>query len=81
MKIGILTFYRVQNFGANLQALSTYFYLKNHGHEPVMLEYVSRITAAYAWISDVKGKRKPKKRLMQRAEHLRFVDSYLKNQI
>ena len=81
MKIGILTFYRVDNFGANLQALSTYYYLKKHGHEPVMLEYVSRVTAAYSWISDFKGKYKPKKRLVQKAEHLRFIDSHIKNQI
>ncbi len=39
MTIGILTFYRVANFGANLQALSTYRYLLNHGHQPVMLNY------------------------------------------
>lgn len=81
MKIGILTFYRVDNFGANLQALSTYCYLKNQGHEPVMLEYVSRVTAVYSWISDFKGKYKPKKRLVQKAEHLRFIDSHIKNQI
>lgn len=81
MKIGILTFYRVENFGANLQALSTYYYLKNHGHEPVMLEYLSRVTATYSWISDFKGKYKPKKRLIQKEEHLRFIDSYIKNQI
>jgi hypothetical protein len=81
MKIGILTFYRVDNFGANLQALSTYCYLKKQGHEPVMLEYVSRVTAAYSWISDFKGKYKPKKRLVQKAEHLHFIDSYIKNQI
>ena len=41
MKIGILTFYRVANFGANLQALSTYSYLCKHGHEVVFLEDVS----------------------------------------
>ena len=29
MNIGILTFYKVANFGANLQGVSTYFYLKN----------------------------------------------------
>ena len=81
MKIGILTYYRVENFGANLQALSTYYYLKNQGHEPVMLEYVSKVTAAYSWISDFKGKYKPKKRLIQKEEHHRFIDAYLKKQV
>ena len=41
MKIGILTFYRVVNFGANLQALSTYRYLEKNGHTPVMINYQS----------------------------------------
>lgn len=39
MKIGILTFYSAINFGANLQACSTYCYLKNHGYEPVFINY------------------------------------------
>ena len=30
MRIGILTFYKVANFGANLQALSTFYYLKSN---------------------------------------------------
>lgn len=41
MKIGILTFYKVANFGANLQAISTYCYLRNHGHEPIFINYMS----------------------------------------
>lgn len=41
MKIGVLTFYKVQNFGANLQAISTYCYLKNNGHEPIFINYMS----------------------------------------
>lgn len=28
MNIGILTFYKVANFGANIQGVSTYCYLK-----------------------------------------------------
>ena len=39
MKIGVLTFLNVANFGANLQATSTYYYLKNHGHVPVFINY------------------------------------------
>ena len=33
MRIGILTFYKVANFGANLQALSTFYYLKSKGFD------------------------------------------------
>ena len=38
-KIGILTFARVANFGANLQGLSTYYYLKNHGFDPIFIDW------------------------------------------
>ena len=44
MKIGVLTFLNVANFGANLQAVSTYNYLKKAGHEVVFLHYLSRYT-------------------------------------
>ena len=44
MKIGILTFYKVANFGANLQALSTYYYLKNKGFEVIFLNYMTKET-------------------------------------
>ncbi len=40
MKVGILTYHWVSNFGANLQALSTYCYLKNTGHEPIIINWV-----------------------------------------
>lgn len=39
MKIGILTYHSVYNFGANLQALSTFNYLKNLGHDPVFIDF------------------------------------------
>lgn len=42
MKIGVLTYYRVANFGANLQAVSTYNYLERLGHEPIFIHYMSR---------------------------------------
>lgn len=42
MKIGILTFYRVQNFGANLQAISTFFALKKRGHDPIFIHYETK---------------------------------------
>lgn len=41
MNIGILTYYRVANFGANLQAVSTYYYLKNNGYNPLFILYES----------------------------------------
>lgn len=37
MKIGILTHCVANNYGANLQALSTALYLKKHGYEPFFL--------------------------------------------
>lgn len=38
-KIGILTFARVANFGANLQGLSTYCYLKKHGFDAIFIDW------------------------------------------
>lgn len=40
MRVGILTYHWVSNFGANLQALSTYCYLVNNGYEPVIINWV-----------------------------------------
>lgn len=71
MKIGILTYYRVANFGANLQALSTFFYLKNHGHEPIFIHYMPR--ELYEFTNDGSS--------VQKKEHLHFIDSVIgKNQ-
>lgn len=41
MIIGILTYGRVANFGANLQCTSTYMYIMNHGHTPIYIYYLS----------------------------------------
>lgn len=38
-KIGILTYHSVYNFGANLQALSTYYYYKNRGYEVKIIDW------------------------------------------
>lgn len=51
MKIGILTYHFVSNFGANLQTLSTFCYLEKVGHTPIIInwrpadleEYYSRV--------------------------------------
>ena len=40
MKIGILTYHSVYNFGANLQAYSTVEYLKNNGFEPIVINWI-----------------------------------------
>lgn len=40
MKIGILTYHWVFNFGANLQTLSTIGYLRRKGHEPIVINWV-----------------------------------------
>ena len=35
MNIGILTFYKVANFGANIQGVSTYYYPKIRNYHPI----------------------------------------------
>lgn len=40
MKIGILTYHWVFNFGANLQTLSTIGYLRRIGHDPVVINWI-----------------------------------------
>ncbi len=39
MKIGILTYHAVSNFGAQLQVLSTVSYLKKNGYEPIVVNW------------------------------------------
>lgn len=72
MKIGILTFYKVINFGANLQALSTYRYLEKHGHTPIMINYQS------PEMQNVIVKRLQTDK--QAVAHIRFVEKFLPNQ-
>lgn len=81
MKIGVLTFLRVGNFGANLQAFSTYCYLKNHGHEPVFLDYCSYNTATVEAISRWKRKLRHQPLNVQTQAHLEFVDSHITPQL
>ena len=67
MKIGILTYANVANFGANLQALSTVSYFKNLGHEALIIDwspYDFRETFQSA--SDIQGK-----------EHYKFFDEFV----
>ena len=67
MNIGILTFYRVANFGANLQALSTYSYLKNRGYNPIFIYYESERTEYVFKQSCISQE--------QKFAHLNFVDN------
>lgn len=39
MRIGILTYHAVCNFGANLQALSTIEYFRAHSYEPIIINW------------------------------------------
>lgn len=73
MKIGILTFYRVINFGANLQAISSYYYLKNKGHNPFLIYYESDQSIKLREIQNMDNK-------SQEKLQLDFVDSVLPNQ-
>lgn len=43
MKIGILTYHAVYNFGASLQTLSTVQYFKNNGFEPIIINWIPEI--------------------------------------
>lgn len=72
MNIGILTYYRVANFGANLQAVSTYHYLKNNGHAPLFILYESDETASNFRERQAGGS--------QKEEHIRFVDAAIPSQ-
>lgn len=40
MKIGLLAYHSACNFGASLQLLSTFCYLKNNGHDPIIINWV-----------------------------------------
>lgn len=72
MRIGIITYYRVANFGANLQAVSTYRCLERAGHTPIFIHYMSRQLYAATdgfYESDPQIK-----------AHLDFVDSIITRQ-
>lgn len=47
MKIGILTFHRPSNFGANLQAYSSCQYFKALGHEVIIIDYTRQVDINY----------------------------------
>ena len=67
MKIGILTFHRPANFGANLQAYSSYRYFASIGHEVKIINYLRDVDLNY------------KNRVSQTQidAHINFVESTL----
>ena len=67
MKIGILTFAKIANFGANLQAFSTYSYLEKLGYNPIIINWQPN-----DFIETTK------KYDEQYREHIQFVDKYMK---
>lgn len=42
MKIGLLAYHAACNFGATLQLLSTFCYLKNNGYDPIVINWVPK---------------------------------------
>ena len=47
MKIGLLAYHSAINFGATLQLYSTYCFVKNRGHQPVVINWVAPDLADY----------------------------------
>ncbi len=65
MKIGLLAYHSACNFGAILQLLSTYMFMKNHGHEPIIINWVAKDleelyakTTPFAQLNNLKQLRK-----------------------
>lgn len=70
MKIGILTYHFVSNFGANLQTLSTYKYLENEGHIPIIINWIPEDLEKYYLNSVCEH---------QNHAHHKFAKNYYKN--
>lgn len=47
MRVGILTYQRVCNYGANLQLLSTIGYFKKHGYIPIVINYIDESLSSF----------------------------------
>lgn len=69
MNIGILTYYNICNFGANLQALSTYNYFLNKGHNPIMINWLTE---------SLENRYKSSVSILQYESHYRFCQSHFK---
>lgn len=68
-KIAVLTYYKCANFGANLQALSTYCFLKKKGYEPIFIDF--------------RGNGPKKMGCVEKTQydtHIQFIDSFIRLQ-
>lgn len=72
MRIGILTYGRVANFGANLQSASTYKYLEKQGHTPIYIYYLPK-----DFYDRIEENRKKNPQIQA---HYDFFDSVVRNQ-
>lgn len=68
MKIGILTYHKACNFGANLQLFSTYNYIRNQGHTPIIINWSTKA------LDDFFVRKTP---VVQYEEHRRFREENL----
>jgi hypothetical protein len=68
MKIGILTYHSVYNFGANLQVHSTIGYLKNNGFEPIVINWIPQ---------DLEDRYTRTIPLVQANAHKKFIKDFL----
>lgn len=71
VNVGILTYAMVANFGANLQAYSTYNYLLKKGYNPILIRWEPKDYAEKMRKSDN----------IQVKEHYRFVENSLKQTV
>ncbi len=70
MRVGLLTYHWVGNMGANLQALSTYCYLKNHGFDPIIVNWQPSDVEQY-YIKNVSAN--------QMVAHRNFANTHFSN--
>ena len=69
MKIGLLTYHTACNFGANLQALSSFCYWKKQGHDPIFINWEP---------DEIRNQYKKATPAEQYEEHEKFREQYLK---
>lgn len=69
--IGVITFYKTANFGANLQAISTYKYLEQNGFNVIFVNYMS---------DDTRTRYEQLKDSIEWKGHIATVNSVIKNQ-
>lgn len=78
MKIGLLAYHSVCNFGAMLQLLSTYMFLENHGHEPVVINWVAKDLEEYyaqnTPVSQIENQRKLRLKLWKETSLCRTIE-------